>query len=156
MKPRNAYDLRRAAANGFTLIELAVALLIVGLLASVAVPSYKNALIKTKRAEGRAALMQLMQQEEQFYSVRGSYIAFSSASTDEHARKFKWYSGSKAASSAYEIRAEACDAGGVRHCIRLLAQPGTAQVNPAYRDPLCGTLSLNSRGEKQPATETCW
>lgn len=143
-------------ANGFTLIELAVALMIIGLLASFVVPTYNNAVIKTKRAEGRAALMQLMQQEERVYSLRGSYVAFSFASTEKHERKFKWYSGNQADSSAYEISAEACDAGGVRHCIRLLAKPGTDQVNRAYRDPVCGVLSLDSRGEKLPDTENCW
>lgn len=141
---------------GFTLIEIVIVLLVVALLAAFAIPSYKNSVIKSKRAEGRVALMKLMQQQERYYSLHTRYLPFSALSTGEHERQFKWYSGTATSSSAYEISAETCDGKGPRHCIRLLAYPGTARVDTSYRDPVCGTLGLNSRGEKTAAADDCW
>lgn len=142
--------------TGFTLIEIIIVLCIVALLATLAIPSYQHAVIKGKRAEGRAALMRLMQQQERYYSVHTTYIAFSATSNDEHARPFIWYSGASAQRSSYEISAEACDGKGLRHCIRLMARPGTDRVNASFRDPLCGTLTLNSRGDASAAAHDCW
>ncbi|MFC7286746.1 type IV pilin protein [Herminiimonas glaciei] len=142
--------------SGFTLIEIVVALLIVALLATLAIPSYQNAVIKSKRAEGRAALMRLMQQQERYYSVHTTYLPFSATSGDEHERQFSWYSGTSEQSSSYEISAEACDSSGIRHCIRLMARPGTDRVDASYRDFVCGTLTLDSRGDKSAAANDCW
>src|SRR4051812_18901770 len=82
---------------GFTLIEVMITVAIVSILASIAYPSYQESVRKAKRTEGRAALMQLLQQEERYYSQHNSYIAFSSSSSDADAKKFKWFSGESAA-----------------------------------------------------------
>lgn len=142
--------------NGFTLIEVLIALFIMVLLAGWAVQSYQHAVVKGKRTEGRAALVTVMQQQERYYSVHTSYRAFSSRTNDEHVHGMKWFSGASSTSSSYEISAQPCGDDGVRHCIRLIARPGTERVNSSYRDPLCGTLSLNSRGEKTAHADGCW
>lgn len=145
-------------ARGFTLLEIMVVLAIVGILAAIAYPSYLGAVRKAKRAEGRAALMQLMQQQERYYSQNTSYISFSSASTDIREKQFKWYSGDQEASSAYEISGQACDGETINNCVMLTAMPGTAKVNAAFTDEACQSLILLSTGEKKvsgPATD-CW
>jgi type IV pilus assembly protein PilE len=143
-------------ARGFTLLQVIIALAVVGILAGIAFPSYKEASRKAKRAEGRAALYQLMLQEERFYSQRNSYIAFSAGSSGEDEKDFKWYSGNSPDSSAYEIKAEACSGDKIQNCVRLVAMPGTAKVNESFEDPLCGNLSLASTGEKDANTPECW
>jgi type IV pilus assembly protein PilE len=50
-----------------TLIELLVALLVVGILAGVAVPSYRSHVLRANRSEGRAALLGLATAQEKFY-----------------------------------------------------------------------------------------
>ena len=134
--------------NGFTLVELLVCIAMVALLAAVALPSYQFAIRKVKRAEGRAALLKLMQQQEQLYSQRMSYLAFSSSSTDPDQRRFVWFSAETAASSAYEIDALACTGRSLSECVMLRARPGTEKVNTGFSDTQCGTLRLDSLGHK--------
>ena len=59
--------------RGFTLIELMIVVVIVGILASVAYPSYREHVAKTRRADAQAALMELAQFMERRYTTLGSY-----------------------------------------------------------------------------------
>lgn len=144
------------SSSGFSLIQVIIALAVVGILAGIAFPSYKEASRKAKRAEGRAALYQLMLQEERFYSQRNSYIAFSSGSLSKDEKQFKWYSGNSPDSSAYEIKGEACSGDTLEGCVRLVAMPGTANVDTHFKDPICGNLAITSTGDKEANTPECW
>ncbi len=143
---------------GFTLVEVLVVLAIVGLLAAIAYPSYSTHIIKTRRTEGQVALLELMQQQERFYTDANTYIAFSSASTDPQERRFRWWSGSTAAGSAYEIHGDACPGLQISECIELSAVPGTERVNAAFTDSGCGTLTLSSTGAHAASGSEprCW
>ena len=143
-------------ASGFSLIQIMVALAVVGILAGIAFPSFREAGRKAKRAEGRSALHQLMLQEERFYSQRNKYLAFSSASAGEDEKLFKWYSGNNPAGSAYEIKAEPCPDDTIYNCVRLVAMPGTSRVDPNFEDAECGELFLSSTGEKGANKPECW
>lgn len=146
--------IRAGGQYGFSLIELMAVLVILAILAAFQYPSYLESVRKTKRAEGRAALTQLMQQQERYYSQHGSYIAFSSATPTG----YKWFSGNAPASSSYEISATACKDDTLQNCVLLIAMPGTSEVNSAYKDDLCGTLSLASNGIKDASGHgaQCW
>ena len=54
--------------NGYTLMELLVTVAVVGVLAAVAIPSYKSYSVKTRRSEGRAFVMEIMQRQEKYYT----------------------------------------------------------------------------------------
>jgi type IV pilus assembly protein PilE len=144
----------RTINRGFSLIELMIVMAIVAILAGVTYPSYRESVRKAKRAEGRAALTQLMQQQERYYSQRSSYIAFSSSSVDANETQFKWYSAESAKKSAYEISGAACAGEGIDNCIVLTATPGTSKVDSGYTDLKCGALTLSSTGRKSP--DGCW
>jgi type IV pilus assembly protein PilE len=86
--------------TGFTLIELLIVVVVIGILAAIAVPSYLEAVKKSRRADGRAALMALQLAQEKFRatcpyyaqnigttytcgaSASASTVVFSSASPD--------------------------------------------------------------------------
>ena len=52
--------------RGFTVIELMVVVAIVGILAAIAVPSYQEYMLKSRRADGTAALLKLQLAQEKF------------------------------------------------------------------------------------------
>ena len=68
------------SAAGFTLIELMITVAIVGILASIALPSYQESVAKGRRAESRAVLLEGSQWLERFYSENYSF-AQNTAST---------------------------------------------------------------------------
>lgn len=148
--------MKRAA--GYTLVEIMIVLAIVGILASIAYPGYASYLARSRRIEGQLALMEIIQQQERFYTLHNTYVAFSAASTDPDAQRFRWWSGSDAAGSAYELRADACAGQDINECVEVKALPGTDRVDAKFRDAECGTLSLNSIGQRGPSGTPvrCW
>ena len=144
-----------ARARGFTLIEVLVVLLIMSLLASLAWPGYAAYLTKTRRMEGKVALITALQQQEQHHALHHSYVAFSNAAPVDG---LHWWSGNAAASSAYELDAEACPGSDLRDCVQLRARPGTSNVDVRFADAECGTLLLSSTGEQGASGKSarCW
>lgn len=65
-------SLRKGMA-GFTLIELLVVVLIIGILASVAMPQYNKAVEKSRATQSLAILKSLYAAQETYYMANGSY-----------------------------------------------------------------------------------
>jgi type IV pilus assembly protein PilE len=53
--------------RGVTLIELVVVMIIVGILAAVAIPSYRNYVLRSQRSDAKDALLALTTAQEKFY-----------------------------------------------------------------------------------------
>ena len=60
-------------SQGFTLIEMLIVVVIIGILASVAIPSYNQFLQDGRRAEGQSALLDLAARQEQFFLENRTY-----------------------------------------------------------------------------------
>ena len=137
------------AARGFTLIELMITVAILAVLASIAYPAYTGSILKGRRAEGRTALMSLMQQQERYLTQTGSYLTFTAAATGGNGTTkdasgvtipFKTVSGDSSG-GAYQLAAAACTGLALNECVSLTAVP-------LRSDPDAGTLSLTSTGAK--------
>lgn len=59
--------------KGFTLIELVVAMLIVGLLASLAVPGYREYVMRGNRRAAQAVMMELAARQQQYFVANRTY-----------------------------------------------------------------------------------
>jgi type IV pilus assembly protein PilE len=58
---------------GFTLIELMIAVAIIGLLAMIAYPSYEDYILRSHRTEGKAALNNCVAAEERYFTRNMKY-----------------------------------------------------------------------------------
>ncbi len=60
--------------RGFTLIELMVAVAIVGILSAIAYPSYLEYVYSSRRADATIALLELSHALERYYTENNSYL----------------------------------------------------------------------------------
>ena len=78
---------KQPSQAGFTLIEILVAVAIVGILAAIAIPSYQQNILKSQRVDAMNALLNLAAQEERYYTTNNTYtnvvanLGYSPAST---------------------------------------------------------------------------
>lgn len=136
---------RRGAA--FTLVEMLIVMAILLILAALAYPGYASYIIKARRVQAQSALLQTMQDQERYYTLHNTYLAFSADAGGEDEKRFQWWLGSSAPRSAYELSGRPCKQLPLQVCIELRAEPGTPRVDSSFRDAECETLTLDSTGK---------
>nr|WP_288256249.1 type IV pilin protein [uncultured Pseudomonas sp.] len=141
--------------SGFTLIEVMIVVAIVGILAAVAYPSYQEHVRKTKRADAQAALMELSQFMERFYTANGRYLTSANAAPALPFDAAPKDGGSKSYDLAF-AESEDPDAPNPSANSYILEAVPTGSM----ADDKCGTLTLSNTGAKgQAAGATladCW
>lgn len=59
--------------RGVTLMELLTVIVIIAILASIAIPTYRNYLLRSQRVEAKTSLLQLQAAQEKFYLNGNAY-----------------------------------------------------------------------------------
>ncbi len=130
-------------SSGFTLIELMIAIVIVGILAAIGYPSYQEHVQSTKRAECAGGLVGLAGAMERFFTKNNSYIGAGSAG------------GGGNTTGAPTIYDTQCPIDGGTATYNLTIEAATASTFEVRAAPTgaqsgdkCGTLTLSNTGLK--------
>lgn len=127
--------MKRKASGGFTLIELMIAVAVIGILGALAYPSYQSAMIKNRRAAAQAALSDVAQRQQQYLMDSRSYAS----STGDLKVTIP-----SDVSSYYTISITASSSAPPAFTATATPISGTAQVSD-------GALTITSNGTKLPA-----
>lgn len=134
-RPYSGANATGRKTKGFTLIELLIVIAIIGLLAAIAIPSYRSFIVRTNRAEAKIALTEIANLQERRFSDTGAYT------TDLDDLPYP------TTTDNYTIDMEVANATG--YTIRAQAAAGQAADDAA-----CATIRLNSLNVRSP--EDCW
>jgi type IV pilus assembly protein PilE len=122
--------------KGLTLIELLAVIVIVGILAAVAIPTYTGYMVRARRADAKTALEQFRAAQEMRRAERGGY------STSIAELRNTW--GVPAVAGDYNV--------GFLAAAVLTANTFTAEALPwNARQAGDGSLLIDNRGTKTPA-----
>ena len=136
----------RAHQRGVTLMELLIAMVVVGILAAIAIPSYRSYVIRVQRTEAKSALLATAGALERCFTRFNAYDDEDCAAAQELPRTL--------AEGRYQIQAPTLTAGS----FVLHAVPQAGQTEDAE----CRTLTLDNRNERGVAggatrdAQHCW
>lgn len=137
--------------GGYSLIELLIAMVIAATLAAMAIPSYRNYIVRTQRTEARQALAQARAAQERFFLQHNRYAQALPPAPPEGLGL-----PSITASGLYELEVD------------LTAQGFTLRARPTASggqrdDSRCAVLTLNESGLRSAtsaagadSTAECW
>lgn len=133
-----------AAQRGFTLIELMIVVVIVGILASVAYPSYLGHVRKGRRADAQSVMLEAQQYMQRYYAAHNSY---KDAALPDDLKVAP-----KSGTTYYNLSVDVDDDG---LSYSLSAAPVQSEGDP------CGTLTLTDTGAMSQSAvgssvDLCW
>jgi type IV pilus assembly protein PilE len=135
----------RRGPRGFTLIELMITVMVIGVLSAIAIPNYTQYVQRANRVEGKAALLKMAGAEERYFTVNNTYTGtYGLLGVNQ-------FSGDASAGSKYDLVITAPNGG--------FASGYVITATPRSTDSVCGNLTLDYLGNKGQSVGTqalCW
>jgi len=141
--------------HGITLIELMVVVAVVGILAMIAVPSYRQYVVKSNRAAAEAFIMSVANKQEQYMLDARTYAGVAADPGDSSGLTTLGLSAPNDVSKNYNIKIGAVS--NAPPTYKITAEPTGSQ---ATNDTQCGSVSINQAGTKAisgtGSVAACW
>lgn len=132
---------RRRRTRGFTMIELMIVVVIIGILASIAFPAYRDYVKRARRADAMALLADIQGRQERHFFDHQQYAA---TLTD-----LGFGSDAPASPQGFYVAAlEVVSSGTGEGALVTGYTLSAAALDRATADEECGTLTLDARGTK--------
>lgn len=131
----------RLKQQGFTLIEVMIVVVILGIISAIALPSYQEHVRRANRSEGMAFLQDVAARQERYFAQNNTYV------TDIANVGKLGLSGTTSETGKYSLTIAATNN------YTLTATPAS------FSDPKCGNLTLNALGTKTASAGSvndCW
>jgi type IV pilus assembly protein PilE len=141
-------------ANGFTLIELMIVVVIIGIIASVAYPSYQDSIKQSRRNDAQGVLTSFAAAMERRYTIQNTFTGAAAGGADTGAPAatvFPSEAPLDGSSKYYDLTIQAATA----TTFTLRAAPKGAQAGDGYLELLSSGLKrwdVNGAG----TVKNCW
>jgi type IV pilus assembly protein PilE len=140
----------RSRIQGVTLLELMAVIMVIGILAAIAIPSYRQYVMRAHRAEAKAALLRLATNQERFYLQNRRY-----GSVEDLVDAALLEEGGLSERGTYQITIDGPDA----TTYRATARPVDGGAYDMRDDAQCTSFSITPLGERAAtgsAVDRCW
>ena len=132
--------------SGFSLIELMIVVVIVGILVGISLPAYLDYVLRSHRADAHAALVDIAARQERFVAQNNTYTTEISANTGLGLGR------TTSRDLYYNMTVAACAGGTIASCYLITATAAGGQAS----DTDCATITYDSAGTKGGTTNDCW
>jgi type IV pilus assembly protein PilE len=134
------------STRGFSLIELMIVVVIMGILMAISIPMYRDYVLRSHRTDAHSALLDIASRQERFIAQNNEY-------TKEIEDSDGLGLGTDLSREGYyKLKVGKCQGGSLDTCYLITASAEGEQKS----DTDCKEITYDSAGVKSGTTEDCW